>query len=93
MLFMYIHTHPVEKCLADKPEEVQRLIAKLKEAIGKSGVKVLGAYGTSHEHTFFLVIDADNIEAIEQAMHPVLSWGNARLIPVTAIQGIAQTAE
>jgi uncharacterized protein with GYD domain len=84
MLFIYIHTHPVEKCLLDKVEERNALFAQVRQQVKESGVKVIGMYSAPNEHTFFMVIEADDIAAIHQAVSPLTPWGVARLIPVTA---------
>ena len=82
MLFMYIHTHTVEKCLVDKPQELAKITSQLQEELKKAGVKVLGMYQAPHEHTGFLIFDASDIAALERALIPMTAWGNARLIPV-----------
>jgi hypothetical protein len=83
MLFMYIHTHPVEKCMAEKPEEVRRMYAKYLEEAAKAGVKPVATYFAAHEHTVFLVLEANDIAALENLLTPMTVWGNARLIPIT----------
>ncbi len=84
MLFMYIHTHPVEKCLMNKPEERNALFAQVQQQVKEAGVKVLSMYSAPNEHTFFAVIEADDVAAIQKAVSPLTPWGSARLIPVTA---------
>ena len=85
MLFMYIHTHPVEKCLAGKPEEVRKMYSQLQEAAGKAGVKAIGLYGAAHEHTIYAIFETNDIAALETLLTPMTVWGNARLIPITTM--------
>ena len=82
MLFMYIHTHPVEKCLAEKPEEAAKIRSKCQEEFKKAGVKTIGTYVAAHEHTIFAIYETDDIAALERVLIPMTTWGNARLIPI-----------
>ncbi len=85
MLFMYIHTHPVEKCLADKPEQVRKMYSQVQEAATKAGVKAIGLYGAAHEHTIYGIFEASDIAVLETLLTPMTVWGNARLIPITTM--------
>ena len=86
MLFMYIHTHPVEKCIADKPQEIAKMFSKVQEDTKKAGVKTIGTYSAPHEHTIFIIFEADDVAALEKALIPMTVWGNARLIPLTPVE-------
>ncbi len=90
MLFMYIHTHSADKCLADKREEVWKIVAQVQEATRQAGIKSLGAYVAAHEHTFYIILEADDLLALEQALVPMTVWGDARLIPVVSMERIQQ---
>ena len=87
MLFMYIGTHPVDKCMADKPQEGLKLFSQVQEELKKAGVKTLGMYVAGHEHTTFAIFDANDILALERALVPFTMFGNARLIPVVSMEG------
>jgi uncharacterized protein with GYD domain len=86
MLFMYIHTHSIDKCLADKPEQARKMVAQIQEASAKTGIKRLGTYVAAHEHTIYGIFEADDIAALETALIPMTVWGNARLIPITTME-------
>jgi uncharacterized protein with GYD domain len=86
MLFMYIHTHSADKCLVDKPQEVSKIVTRVREESKKAGIKMLGSYVAAHEHTIFSVIEADDLSALERALAPMTMWGDARLIPVTSAE-------
>jgi uncharacterized protein with GYD domain len=88
MLFMYIHTHPVEKCLVEKPEEIAKMQSRIQEGTKKAGVKTIGTYVAAHEHTIFVIFEADDVSALERALVPMTAWGTARLIPVTTPEQI-----
>jgi hypothetical protein len=86
MLFMYIHTHPVEKCTIDKPQENMKMVSNMQEEYKKAGVKVVAMYGAPHEHTFYIVLEANDIMALEKANAPMTLWGTAKLIPVVTME-------
>jgi uncharacterized protein with GYD domain len=83
MLFMYVHTHPVEKCLAGKSAELNDLATAVRTEASEAGVAFRGVYWAPNEHTFFALIEADDVAAIQRAVGPLTPWGTARLIPVT----------
>ena len=90
MLFMYIHTHPLEKCIIEKPEETKKMFTQAQAASQKAGIKILGGYMAPHEHTAFMIFDAPDIVALEKVLVPMTAWGDAQLIPVmTFEQGLA----
>lgn len=89
MLFMYIHTHPVEKCLADKPQETAKIMFSVREEANKAGVKFLGTYVAAHEHTIYAICEVDDILKLEQVLRPMTLWGNARLIPIVSAEQLA----
>jgi len=89
MLFMYIHTHSVEKCLADKPQETAKIMSSVQEEAKKAGVKLLGTYLAPHEHTIYGICEADDVLKLERALRPMTIWGNARLIPVASAEEMA----
>jgi len=90
MLYMYIHTHPLEKCLIEKPEEMKKMFAKSQEGAKKAGIKMLGVYMAPHEHTMYVIFDTPDIVTLEKLLIPMTAWGDAELIPVmTPEQGLA----
>lgn len=86
MLFMYVHTHPVEKCPANKPGEAKKMIAWAQEAAKKAGVKMVGGYLAMHEHTLYAIFDASDIALLEQMLIPLTILGTAKLIPVITLE-------
>ena len=82
MLFMYVHTHTPDKCIADQPQELLRLFSAVREGCQCGGVKVVSAHAAAHEHTFFWLLDSDDIGALEAAIRPMTVFGVGHLIPV-----------
>jgi uncharacterized protein with GYD domain len=89
MLFIYIHTHPVEKCLADKPQETAKIMSSIREEANKAGVKLIGTYVAAHEHTIYAICEADDTLKLELVLRPMTLWGNARLIPIVSAEQMA----
>ena len=58
----------------------------VQEEARKAGVKMLGSYVAGHEHTIFAIIEADDAAALEKVLLPMTTWGNARLIPMRAVE-------
>ncbi len=86
MLFMYIHTHSPEKCVIDKPEQTAKMFADAQATAQKAGFKIVASYTAPHQHTMFVVIDANDIVALEKALVPMTLWGDAELIPVAPME-------
>ena len=89
MLFMYIHTHSPEKCMADKPQESAKMLSSVQEETKKAGLKIIGTYVAAHEHTIYSIFEADDVVKIERAFLPLTMWGNARLIPIVEMGQMA----
>jgi len=86
MLFMYIHTHTVDKCLIDNPQETAKILSGAQEAAKKGAFKIIGMYAAPHEHTSYTILDATDLAVVERALVPMTKWGDARLIPVIATE-------
>lgn len=89
MLFMYIHTHPVEKCMIDKPQETMKMMAEMSAEAEKAKIKVTG-YSAPHEHTIYAIIEANDIAALEKLLAPLTKWGDSSLIPIVSFQQVTE---
>jgi hypothetical protein len=85
MLFVYIHTHSVENCMIDKPQETLKMMANMKEEAQKANIKVTG-YSAPHEHTMYAIIETNDMAALEKLLIPLTKWGDASLIPVVSFE-------
>ena len=85
MLFMYIHTHSVEKCLIDQPQQSAKMVAQMREEAQKANIKMT-TYVAAHEHTIYAIIEANDIGALEKVLAPITKWGDASLIPVMPME-------
>jgi hypothetical protein len=85
MLFMYIHTHSVENCTIDKPQESMQMIAQIKAEAEKANIKFT-IYGAPHEHTMYSIVEANDLAALEKILMPMTKWGEATLIPIMSFE-------
>ena len=85
MLFMYIHTHSVENCTIDKPQESMQLIAQIKAEAEKTNIKFT-IYGAPHEHTMYAIVETNDLSALEKVLMPMTKWGDASLIPIMSFE-------
>ncbi len=86
MLFIYIHTHPLEKCLIDKAEEARQMFTQVLKSAQQASVKIVGVYMAPQEHTTFAILEGNDFAAMSRAVHPMTAWGTARLIPVVPVE-------
>ena len=97
MLFMYIHTHSPERCLAGSPE-LRDLMTGFYEAVEKAGAKILTNYAAGPEHKFYITLEIPDQMALQVLMRDPASarwsaWGNAQLIPVFPVELGAPAAQ
>lgn len=57
-------------------------LKKLNTSFKDAKIKYLDGYTNAPEHEFFFIIDADNLEEINNAVEPLRQVGSARIIPV-----------
>jgi hypothetical protein len=81
MLFMYVHTHLVEQCLIDQPQEMLKQMGQMQAEAQKANIKIT-AYSAPHEHTIYSIIEADDLAVLERVLVPMTKWGDANLIPI-----------
>ncbi len=86
MVFMYIHKHSAEKCNIDKPAELAQMMKDLQIASQKAGVKLIASCAAPHKHTMWVMLEANDIVALEKAFVPMTKWGEAELTPVVTME-------
>lgn len=88
MQFVITLEHPPELCFANKEytAEAKRWLDSIEERAKPLGIKIYGAYVSTIEHTFYFILEADNVKAISEFFSPpFLTHHEARISPVTAI--------
>ena len=86
MLYVYIHTHSAERCIADKAGTfVEKYGSPLRQDAEKAGIKIIANYVAPQEHKIFIVFDVPDgkdIWALGDSIRAWTVWGNAQLVPV-----------
>lgn len=91
MLFVITLEHPPELCLARKEyrEETKRWQDSRDERAKALGIKIHGAYVSTIEHTFYFVLEANDVQAISEFFSPpFLTHHKARISPVIEAQKV-----
>lgn len=88
MLFHVTHTHTEATCPIHDPEVRSRTFARVLPALETAGVRVIGAWGDTLAHQLFFMLDADNIEAIQEGFDPITDQGTARIQPVVDLAAL-----
>ena len=89
MLFMYIHTHTVENCMIDKPQETKKMMTQMRAEAEKAGIKMTG-YVAPYEHSIYSIMEANDIVALEKLLAPMTKWGDSSLIPIVSFEQMAE---
>ncbi len=90
MLFMYINTHSVDRCMIDKPAELGKMSADMQAAATKAGVKIIAMYPAPHQHVVFAIVEGNDLASIELVLKPMTLWGDGELIPIMPLQELVQ---
>ena len=93
MLVVAQLTHPPELCFGrpehkEKGKELMEFMADVKKYEKEAGVKMHGFYLNSNEHTFFLILEADNYGKISKFLgfEPLLTHHTAKITPVVTLE-------
>jgi hypothetical protein len=85
MLFQVIHTHTSENCPAGSPEQLKPASAWWQALKKTPGVKVLAGTVSPLDHTFYVLVEADDYANVARAMGPLMSLGTGHVIPVLTL--------
>ena len=89
MLFVVTLEHPPELCFAKKEytADGKRWLDSVEERAKPLGIKIHGAYVSTIEHTYYFILETDNVKAISEFFSPpFLTHHKARISPVFEIQ-------
>lgn len=81
MLFMIGQTHDYSTCHVRNQEKLKKYNSAIQELTDK-GVKLHAMYSNSLEHTAYMAIESDSMEAIDKAFDSVLELGHWEITPV-----------
>ena len=54
----------------------------VEEEFKEAGIKALASFVAPHEHTDYAIFEANDLAALESALHSMTMLGTAKLIPV-----------
>ena len=81
-LFVVQHQHPAETCPAGHPQMGPMLLQHIADAnASKFGVKVRGDGVLDGLHTFYLILEADGADKIQEFMSPFAQMGSVEVWP------------
>jgi len=93
MLFQIVHTHSLDKCPAQYPEQAKRLSTWWQSLKKTSGIKVLSGYVTPNDHTFYITVEADDYPTLARALGPLVGIGTGHISPALSLDQAAPMAE
>ena len=82
MLFHITHVHPAESCPYHDPEMVAKTYGKAMSGFEEAGVTLHGAYVDALAHTFYLIVESNDLTKIHAALGPIIVEGSAEIRPV-----------
>lgn len=91
MLFVITLEHSPELCLArtEYLADAKRWQASIGERAKTLGINIQGAYVSTIEHTFYFILEADEVKAISEFFSPpFLTHHKARISPVIDAQTV-----
>ena len=93
MVFHITHQHSEDTCPAHDADLMASTFGQMKEALSAPDIQVLGFYANAPAHRVFLIVEADNIDAINRAIYPVLTIGTAEIEPVSDAMATVEAFE
>ncbi len=94
MMFVVTLVHPPELCLARKEfnAEGKRWIDGMNDLAKKLDIKIHGAYSCPNEHTFYFVLESDDLKAITAFFSGVmLTHHKGRISSVISLKEASDT--
>ena len=93
MLFQVVHTHTSETCPGRSPEQTKFLANWWQSFKKTAGVKVVSAYSSPIDHTFYITVEADDYASLAKALGPLNTLGTGRASPVLVLDQTLSLAE
>jgi hypothetical protein len=82
LLFMVIAKHTADDCPGGLVRPDKDFFTKVVEHVERSGVTLTEMYTDAPGHVFFLVVDANDNEALNTAVEPFRLVGKVKVHPV-----------
>jgi hypothetical protein len=93
MLFQVVHTHTNETCPGQSSEKARQFGEWWQSMKKAPGVKVLTGYVEPMNHTFYIVVEADDYPALARALGPLNTYGTGHTSPVLTLDQTLPMAE
>jgi len=90
-LYFVRHQHDAETCPAKDPQMGQMLVQHVsKSNARKFGVDLLGDAVLDGQHTFVLILEAEDKEYIENFMQPFAMAGSVEISPASTCETVVE---
>ncbi len=90
-LYFVRHQHDAETCPAKNPEMGQMLVQHVsKSNARKFGVDLIGDAVLDGQHTFVMILEAEDQAYIEQFMQPFAMAGSVEIMPASTCETVAE---
>jgi len=90
-LYFVRHQHNAETCPAKNPEMGQMLVQHIdKKNARKYGVDILGDAVLDAQHTFVLIVEAEDKQYIENFMQPFAMAGSVEITAASSCEAVVE---
>jgi hypothetical protein len=90
-LYFVRHQHDAETCPAKDPQMGQMLVQHVsKRNARKFGVDLIGDAVLDAQHTFVLILEAEDKAYIEQFMQPFAMAGSVEIVPASSCETVVE---
>jgi uncharacterized protein with GYD domain len=88
-LYFVRHQHAAETCPAKNPEMGQMLVQHVdRKNARRFGVDILGDAVLDGQHTFVLIVEAEDKQYVEQFMQPFAMAGSVEITPASSCEAV-----
>lgn len=92
-LYFVRHQHSAETCPAKNPEMGEMLVQHVeKKNARKFGVDLLADAVLDNQHTFVLIVEAEDKSYVEQFMQPFAIAGSVEITPASTCEAVVARA-
>ena len=90
-LYFVRHQHNAETCPAKNPEMGQMLVQHVdKKNARKYGVDILGDAVLDAQHTFVLIVEAEDKEYVQNFMQPFAMTGSVEITAASSCEAVVE---
>ena len=93
LLFIVVAKHTADDCPGGLVRRDEDFIAKVVEHVERSGVTLTEAYTDAPGHVWFLVVEANDNEALNTALEPFRLVGKVKVHPVLKLSDMTAWAK